>query len=192
MTITLSLSRLGALGMVLGAGVFFQISSDLGQDPSLWLGTLILLGFPVLCGGILLRVKAGDFTGHDRKLMFLSHGMALIALFWILLWCFVWLALLSNRPNAEMLIKHTAYLHLFGVGFTMAGYATGWMATRTGERSARFFMGVGWAVSYASWFTLYFEPKVTFLWAPAIGGLLVVLGAFIVERQLKREVEAGS
>lgn len=186
----MALFRLGALGMILGLGVFLQVSSDLRQDPSLWLGTLILQGFPVLGGLVLFFAKEKRFTGQDRGLMFLAHGMALVAVLWILLWCFVWLAMMSNQPDPEMLIKHTAYLHLFGVGFSMAGYATGWMASRTGERSARFCMTTGWAVSYASWFTLYFEPKVTFLWAPAIGGLLVVLGAFLLERQLKREVEA--
>ena len=34
-----------------------------------------------------------------------------------------------------MFIKHMADLHLFGVGFSMAGYASGWLAVRLGERS---------------------------------------------------------
>jgi len=71
----------------------------------------------------------------------------------------------------------------------MAGYATGWMAFRRGERSARFLMTVGWAVSYMAWFNLYMQPTLRWLWSTAIGGLLVVLGAYLLSRQFKPAVE---
>jgi hypothetical protein len=91
-----------------------------------------------------------------------------------------------------MFIKHSAYLHLFGVGFSMAGYATGWMASRHDHRALRFWMTTGWAASYMAWFELYLHPRLSALWAPALGGVLVVLGAFLRERAQKRAVEAGS
>ena len=84
--------------------------------------------------------------------------------------------------QAEMFIKHSAYLHLFGVSFAMAGYATGWMGPFGPVRNGRFAMTVGWAVSYMAWFNLYLQPKLVFLWGPALGGLLVVLGAFLMTR----------
>jgi hypothetical protein len=112
--------------------------------------------------------------------------MALLAVLWLILWCFVWLAVASKLGDqAEMFIKHTAYLHLFGVSFSMAGYATGWMTTGPAERSARFLMPAGWAVSYMAWFNLYLEPSLSFLWAPGVGGLFLVLGAFLISRRLK-------
>jgi hypothetical protein len=60
--------------------------------------------------------------------------LAFLSILWLLLWCFDWLAIISAKgDSAEMFIKHTADLHLFGVGFSMAGYASGWLATRLGN-----------------------------------------------------------
>jgi hypothetical protein len=94
--------------------------------------------------------------------------------------------------QAEMYIKHMAYLHLFGVGFAMAAYAKGWMTSLQEGRSALFFMAVGWAISYMAWFNLYLEPELIWLWPSAVGGLFVVLGAFLISRQLKRDFETAS
>ena len=195
MKVGLALYRLGCLGLILTAGVAWEepLRDSLRQNPSAWSSVGILYGFAVLAGLLLLFVKRSGLETDDDKLFFLSHGLGLIATLWLVLWCFVWLAMLSNMgEKAVMLIKHTAYLHLFGVGFSMAGYATGWMASRKGEKSARFLMTVGWAVSYMAWFNLYLQPTLQALWAPAVGGLSVVLGAFLIERQLKRKVEAPS
>jgi hypothetical protein len=93
--------------------------------------------------------------------------------------------MMNMGDKAEMFIKHSSDLHLFGVGFSMAGYATGWMAPDFGRRSARFLMTAGWAVSYMAWFNLFLQRSLQWLWAPALGGLLVVLGAFLASRQLK-------
>ncbi|HJT25649.1 MAG TPA: hypothetical protein VJ873_13825 [bacterium] len=187
--------RLGAFGVLLTLGVFGEepLASSLRQDPSAWLGTAILYGFAGLGGVLLLSVRDTSLRKSSRTLMYVSHGAALIAVLWLILWCFVWLAMMSNMGDkAEMFIKHTAYLHLFGVSFAMAGYVTGWMARGLGERSVRFLMTLSWAVSYMAWFNLFLQPALKWLWAPAIGGLLAVLGAFLVSRQLKANVEAAS
>ena len=191
--IGLVLYRVGALGVVLTAGIFFEepLAGPLRANPSDGLRLAILFGFAVMAGVLLLSVRLSWLRNDNRTLMFFSHGAALIAILWLILWCFVWLYLMMNMGDkAEMYVKHTAYLHLFGVGFSMAGYATGWMAPRWGERSLRFLMTVGWAVSYMAWFNLFLPPALEWLWAPAVGGLLVVLGAFMTERELKRNVEA--
>ncbi len=193
MKLGLILFQLGALGLVLMAGVFLEepLVGSLRTNSASWASLSILYGFSVLAGLLLIPVRSGWFKEEGYRLMFLSHGLALIAVLWLILWCFVWLAMMSNLgERAEMFIKHTAYLHLFGVSFSMAGYATGWMTPRKGERSARFLMTVGWAISYMAWFNLYLQPTLQWLWAPAAGGLLVVLGAFLIERALKRAVEA--
>ena len=182
--------RLGAIGLVLES--VYLLHAVRQGNPLAWVGTSILFGFPVLGGLLLLSVRSGQLTSGDKGLMVLSHGAALISVFWIILWCFVWLFFSSQMRDPEMIIKHTAYLHLFGVSFTMAGYATGWMNPRVGERSARFLMTVGWAACYVAFANMYFLPEATWLWFPAAGGLLVVLGAFLVERSLKRAVEMNS
>jgi hypothetical protein len=195
MKLSLIFCRLGALGVILTLAVLGEepLAGSLRQNPSAWLGTAILYGFAGLAGVLLLSVRSTWLERNSRTLMFFSHGAALISVLWLILWCFVWLAMMSNMGDkAEMFIKHTAYLHLFGVSFTMAGYVTGWMAYRWGERSARFLMTVGWAVSYMAWFNLFLQPALKWLWAPAIGGLLAALGAFLISRQLKPVVEAAS
>jgi hypothetical protein len=190
--------RVGALGVLLTAGVFFgePLAGTLKANPSSWRVLAVLFGFAVLAGMLLLSVRLHWIRNDNRILMYFSHGAALIAILWLILWCFDWLAMMmALGDDAEMYVKHTAYLHLFGVGFSMAGYATGWMAPRWGGRSLRFLMTVGWAVSYMAWFNLFLQlalkqPVLQWLWAPAVGGLLVVLGAFFIERELKRIVEA--
>lgn len=191
MKLSLVLYRAGAFGLLLTLGVFGEepLAGALRQDPTAWLGTAILFGFAGLAGLLLLCARYELFQRDNRTLMFFSHGAALIAVLWLILWCFVWLAnMMEMGDKAEMFIKHTAYLHLFGVGFAMAGYVTGWMATRLGERSARFLMTVGWAVSYMAWFNLFLQPALKWLWAPAIGGLFAVVGAFLLSRELKSNV----
>jgi hypothetical protein len=186
------LYQLGALGILLTAGIFWNepLASDLKQGSAGWPAVLILFGFAVAAGLILLMVRYSQLEQNNRTWMFVAHGLALLSMLWLLLWCFVWLAIIAARgDSAEMVIKHMADLHLFGVGFSMAGYVAGWMSPRLGERSARFFMTTGWAVSYMAWINLYLQPGLHWLWAPAVGGLLVVLGAFLMTRTLKATVE---
>lgn len=188
MKISTVLYRLGALGVFLALGVFGEdpLAATLRQNPSAWLSNAILFGFAGLAGLLLLLVRGSWLRNNNRTLMFFSHGTALIATLWLVLWCFVWLAdMMTMGDKAEMFIKHTAYLHLFGVSFAMAGYTTGWMARGLGERSARFLMTVGWAVSYMAWFNLFLQPALKVLWAPGIGGLLAAVGAFLISRELK-------
>ncbi len=175
------LYQLGALGILLSAGVFWEepLAGSLSQNPASWASVLILYGFTVAAGFFLVFVRASGLEQNKKSLMYFSHGAALLSIFWLLLWCFVWLAIVSAKGDqAEMIIKHMAYLHLFGVSFSMAGYATGWMTTHIGERSARFLMTLGWSVSYMAWFNLYLQPSLQWLWAPAIGGLAAAAGAF--------------
>ena len=192
---SLALYRLGSFGILLSLGVFSEGSllDSLRQNPSAWWALTILFGFAGAAGILLVSVRRSWLEGNSRTLMFFSHGAALIAILWLILWCFDWLAMMmAMGDKAEMFIKHTAYLHLFGVGFSMAGYATGWMAPRWGERSARFLMTVAWAVSYMAWFNLFWQPALKWLWGPAVGGLLAAGGAFWLSRELKPKVEATS
>jgi len=190
-----SLFHLGALGMALGLGVLGQ---GLVLDPAtpnlaVQASNFLLYAFPGLAGLWLSLVGFPRGKSSDLSRMVLSHGAALLSVLWLILWCFVWLGMMEMfGEKAEMWIKHSAYLHLFGVGFSMAGYATGWMAQELGKRTLRFLMTPGWAVSYMAWFNLYLQPELSFLWAPAIGGLSVIIGGFLMERAMKREVEAPS
>jgi hypothetical protein len=186
------LYRLGALGVLLTVGIFWNqpMMDGFKNGAFSWPAAFVLFGFGSASGLIMLIVRLDWITENNRTLMYLSHGLALLSILWLLLWCFVWLAIISARgESAEMFIKHIADLHLFGVGFTMAGYAAGWLTPRLGERSLRFFMATGWAVSYMAWLNLFLQPGLQWLWAPAVGGLLVVLGAFLTARSLKPKVE---
>lgn len=186
MNIGFVLYRLGALGMFLTLGILWNdpVVSQLKAGSAQWPTVLILFGFAVIAGAILLSVRSAWIDQNQQTFMLVTHSLALLSIVWLLLWCFVWLTLIAARgDSAEMFIKHIADLHLFGVGFTMAAYAAGWVATRLGERSARFSMAAGWAVSYMAWLNLYLQPELRWLWAPAIGGLLVVVGAFLVVRK---------
>lgn len=135
MKLSMILYRVGALGVLLTLGILGEkpMIGSLQQNLSAWVGTAILFGFAGLAGILLISVRYSWFQRNSRTLLYFSHGAALIAILWLILWCFVWLAMMSNLGDqAEMFIKHTAYLHLFGVGFAMAGYATGWMAPQWG------------------------------------------------------------
>jgi hypothetical protein len=154
------------------------------------LTVLVLFGFAIAAGLVMFLMTARSVKQNNPTLMYVSHGLALFSIVWLLLWCFVWLAIISARgDSAEMFIKHMADLHLFGVGFSMAGYASGWLAPQLWIRSIRFFMTAGWAVSYMAWLNLFLQPGLQWLWAPALGGLLVVLGGFLIARSLKPKVE---
>lgn len=175
----------GALGVVLTLGLFFQgpLADSLRQDPASSFGLVILFGFAGAVGFLLMILGRSAWTTGSQKTFYAAHGAALISILWLILWCFVWLArMMALGDQAEMFIKHSAYLHLFGVSFAMGGYATGWMGPQGPVRNSRFLMTVGWAVSYMAWFNLYLQPKLIFLWGPAVGGLLVVLGAFLMTR----------
>jgi len=183
------LFRLGALGLFLTLGVFWNkpMVQDLQNGTAEWPVLIILFGFAVIAGLVLLLIPSGLFMSRSRALMYVTHGLCLLSILWILLWCFVWLALIASRgDNAEMFIKHIADLHLFGVGFTMAAYGAGWISLQLGERSLRFAMGVGWAISYMAWLNLYLQPGLTWLWAPAVGGILLILGAYFITRSLNK------
>jgi hypothetical protein len=120
-----------------------------------------------------------------------AHAAAIVAMIWLILWCFVWLAMLSNfGERSTMLIKHSAYLHLFGVGFSMAGYAVGWLTRKKAERTLRFLMVPAWASTYMTLFNLYLQPTLTSLWAGAVGGIVAVVACFLLQRALKSPVEA--
>jgi hypothetical protein len=192
---SLILYRLGSFGVFLTLGLFFQgpMAESLQRDPSSSFGVAILFGFAAIAGLLLLIVPEKFLVRGEGAFLYVAHGAALIAILWLVLWCFVWLArMMALGDQAEMFIKHSAYLHLFGVSFAMAGYATAWMAPPGPQRTGRFLMTLGWAVSYMAWFNLYLQPKLAFLWGPAVGGLLAVLGAFLLTRAPKASVETPS
>jgi hypothetical protein len=75
------------------------------------------------------------------------------------------------------------------VGFTMAAYFTGFMAANAGEKAARFWMACGWGASYTALFNLFLQPTLKALWVPAVGGIVLCLGAYLISRKFKPKVE---
>jgi hypothetical protein len=186
---------LGALLLVLSAAVFLEepLHSQWSGNPDALNSLIILYGFPVALGLGLFFTRRTHFETDKDRLMVFSHAASVVGILWLILWCFVWLARMMNMGgNAEMYIKHTAYLHLFGVGFAMAGYSAGWLSRGKGARSTRFLMSAGWAACYMALFNLYLQPALKWMWATVLGGSLLVLGAFLIARRLKRAVVAAS
>jgi hypothetical protein len=187
--------RIGSLGLILTFLAAWEepMAGALKLHPENWPAVAILFGFPVLLGVLALIFSMRSWEKAGRGIWMVSHGAALLTVLWLILWCFVWLAILSNLgEKAEMFIKHVSYLHLFGVGFTMAAYFTGFMASSPGEKAARFWMACGWGASYAAFFNLYLQPTLKAFWAPAVGGLVLCLGAYLLARSYKPKVETPS
>src|SRR5260221_10193960 len=93
--------RLGAFGLILTAGVFMEepLSAILRQDFSSGASLAILFGFAVVAGVFLASVRPKWFEKDGQKLMLFSHGAALISVLWLILWCFVWLAMMVNMGD---------------------------------------------------------------------------------------------
>ncbi len=192
MNYSLWLFRVGALGLILTFLAAGQepMAGALRQHPENWPAVAILFGFPVLLGVVALIFSIKSWNKAGQGMWMVSHGAALLTVLWLILWCFVWLAIISKLGDrAEMFIKHMAYLHLFGVGFTLAAYFTGFMASSPGEKTSRFWMACGWGSSYSALFNLYLQPTLTALWEPAAGGLVLCLGAYLLSRSYKPKVE---
>jgi hypothetical protein len=194
MKLAMKFYYLSAAALLASGAIFLE-----GPVHAQWSGNLdtlntllILYGFPALLGLCLFFIRYRHFEQNKNRLMVFAHAASVVGILWLILWCFVWLAILSgigDEENVKMLVKHTAYFHLFGVGFAMAGYATGWLVKPNGERAARYLMSAGWAVGYMACFNLYLQPALKWMWAPVTGGLGLVLAAFLIFRQLKRAVE---
>jgi hypothetical protein len=192
MNYSLWLFRLGAVGLFLTFLALGEepMAATLRQQPGTWPSVAVLFGFPVLLGFLALVLSAGEWDYRGGWFSGISNAAALLTVLWIVLWCFVWLAIVANLgEKAEMFIKHMAYLHLFGVGFTMAAYFTGFMAATSGQKIGRFWMACGWGASYMAFFNLYLQPSLQALWAPAVGGLMLCLGAYFVSRNPQPKVE---
>src|SRR5438093_703409 len=98
MKVAFAIYRLGALGLILTAGVFTEepLLALLRGNSSSWASVTILFGFAVAAGLFLIFIGPGRFQESGNKLMLFSHGAALISVIWLVLWCFVWLAMMTN------------------------------------------------------------------------------------------------
>ena len=196
----------GAIGLILSASVFFEgpLHDQWAGNPEVLNSLMILYGFPFLLGSSLLFLKREQFENNSDRTMVMAHAAAVVGLIWlVLVWCFgLWLSQIMMADNADMNVRHTADLHMFGVGFALAGYMAGWLVREKGLRALRFLMSAAWSASYMALFNLLL-PVLTGsrsadglalkgLWFSGIGGLLVVLGAFLISRNLRKAVEPAT
>lgn len=193
---------LGATGLVFSIFVLFEdpLHSQWSGNPDVLSSLIILYGYPFFVGLFLIFTRWNHFENNSDKVMVLSHAAAVVGLIWLVLpWCFgLWLSQIMISDNADMNFRHTADLHMFGVGFALAGYMAGWFVKAKGLRALRFLMSAGWTASYMALFNLLLpvlisskaSANVTLkgLWFSGIGGLLLVLGAFLISRRLKSAV----
>src|SRR5665213_4218087 len=102
------LYQLGALGVFLTIGIFWNgpMFTDLQSGQSNWPTVLILFGFAVIAGLIMLFVRKDWIERNNRTLMYVTHGLALLSILWLLLWCFVWLAIISAKGASAVSYTH--------------------------------------------------------------------------------------
>ena len=190
MSFPILLYRLGILGLLLAAGVFWTdpLRSSLARHPEELAGVVLLFGFPVVVGLIALFLTPERLKKNAGPFILLLNGVSLLSLVWLMLWCWIWLPIVSGLGNPA-LAGHLALFHLFGLGLVLAAYVSAWMTPVRGQKAARFVMAAGWAVSYASlvniWIYAQMKEPPGFLWAPAVGGLLTAVGAFLVFRKIE-------
>ena len=143
---------------------------------------LPLYGFPFLAGWSELAYGYSPASPKPWA-TFIARTLAFMANLWLLTWCFVWLALLTRGGgDAEMMVKHMAYLHLFGVGFTMAGTVLAFRQTGA-ARTQQFLVAVGWACAYVLFIQWAFvEPGVTLLPVGSLGGLLWMTASWRLQK----------
>ncbi len=176
--------RVGTLLLLASLGSLSQepLRSAWFASPASLAVLLPLYGFPFLAAWSEIFYGYSP-TSPKPWSSFLARTLAFLANLWLLVWCFVWLALLTRGGgDAEMMVKHMAYLHLFGVGFTMAGTVLAFRQTGA-ARTQQFLVAVGWACAYALFVQWAFvEPGVTLLPVGSLGGLLWVVASWRMQK----------
>jgi hypothetical protein len=179
MSAGLVLLRLGGLGLLLSALVFWQDPlMDFRLHHPEWIGRLTLLyGFPWVTGIALLALGPDLFILENVWRGWLLGTLCFCGLPWLLVWCFLWSRLIS--PN------HWQALTLadgWGIGFALVLGLTGWLSAEGLKSRVWFSRGLSWVVFYESILNLFLQPSLWFLAFSACGAGLILWATFVPRR----------
>lgn len=192
MKIGITLYRFGVLGFLFAPGVLMEepFKSALAQNHSIFSLSpwLLLYGFPVLVGFSMLAMTEEQFREPHPGLARLINALSALTVFWMVLWCILWSGLDAKAGNqADLIVKNLFLLGIVGTVVGVGIYAWGWKAANAGQKTARFLVSVGWNVSFMSALNLHLEPAMGHLKGPGIGGILVMVGGFLILRNLQKQ-----
>lgn len=191
MKIGITLYRFGILGFLFAPGVLLQepFKSMLAQNHSmLTLMTspfFLLYGLPLLAGFAMLAMTEENFRSPHPGLARLVNFLGGLMVVWAALWCFLWSGLDDKAVNqADLLLKNLTLLGMVGTAVGLGIYLWGWKAADSAKKTARFLISVGWNVAFVSALNLHLQPEMGHLKGPGIGGILVMVGVFLILREL--------
>ena len=168
--------RLGALSLLFVGGVFYEepLHSYLSQNHTAMINFLLLYGFPVLAGFTFLSVTSGALQSGDKRILNLCNGIGVVTLTWLLLWVSMWFSMISFPLSL---------INLAGIGIGLGLYGMGWKKSSV-ERALWFLMSSGWCLAYMGWVNHYLQPTSRHLLGAGVGGLFVMLGAFLLRGEI--------
>ena len=168
--------RLGALSLLFAGGVFFEepLHGYLVQNHSALFNFVLLYGFPVLAGFSFLAVTSGALQSADKRILHLCNGIAVVSITWLCLWVSMWFSMIHFPLSL---------VNLAGVGLALVLYFIGWKKSSV-EQALWFLMSSGWCLAYMGWVNHYLQPDSRHLLGAGIGGLFIVLGAYLFRGEI--------
>ncbi len=188
MKLGITFYRFGILGFLFAPGVLLvdPLKTLLAQNHPMLTTYVLLYGFPALVGFTMLMMNEEGFRNPPVPMARLLNGLSALTVFWLLLWCVMWMALDSKAGNqADLVVKYMGFLGPIGPLVGAGLYAWGWKSTDP-QRTLRFLMAIGWNVSFMSMMNLHLDPTMGHLKGPGIGGLLVMSGVYLIMGDIKR------
>jgi len=184
MKTSITVYRLGAMSLLFAGGVFFEepLHSQLSQNQSTLLSFLLLYGLPVLAGFSFLALSKDNLQSGDKRILHLCNGIAVVSLTWLCLWVSIW---------SSMMAFPLSLINLAGIGLSALIYGLGWRKSAV-DRALWFLMSAGWSLGYMGWTNLYLQPTSKHLWGAAIGGTMVLIGAFLLRGDMDEKKSASS
>lgn len=190
MKLGITLYRFGILGFLFAPGVLLEepFKSALAQQNHSILALspwLLLYGLPVLAGFGMLAMTEENFRQPHPGLARVINSLSVLTVLWLLLWCFIWSGLDAKAGNqADPFVKYIFMVGLVGTALGLGIYLWGWKGADLAKRTARFLMAIGWNVSFMSFLNFHLDPAMGHLRGPGIGGLLVIVGVYLIMREL--------
>ena len=189
MKIGIYLYRFGLLGFLFAPGVLFEepLKTFLNQHHDQLTNMMLLYGFPLLLGFTLLMMTREAMAAPDKRIANLLNVLAGLTVLWLVLWCVLWFGFAGKVGNPDdLVVRYLTRLDLLGPLVGAAGYAWGWRSADLGIRTSRFLITMGWCVAFMSMLNLHLDPRMGHLKGPGIGGLLVMVGVYLILRENKQ------
>jgi hypothetical protein len=161
--------KLGGACLLLSGLVFWEnpVLDFRSRHPDFLDRLLFLYGFPLGLGVLLLALRPRLFMLKP----WLSAALALGALPWLFVWCFLWSRIVAlNGPASPLNWQGLFAAQCLGLGLALAGILAGWAA----RQGLWYLRTLGWVVFLESILNLLLQPGLWFLTFSALGGALIL------------------